>query len=585
MKNLTGGALLRLCALVGAVGLVGCQTSDLPLIGGDETTPLLQRVVDDPDGPRLSLAPRNDYPRSIYDIDYNRWVTVVEDDTLRDYVRSVAGKLAAEVPAIGDEAEEIDVFITSHSTAHVSATPSNDILISLDVLQSLENEDQLAFLLAHEIGHIALDHFKRDKVQEAQYKTSEIAKFMGYVGQMLAKSTLQRSAQGGIEVQTDELAYEKSVRKIELVVSALQIAAEGVVDTAWTRRQENDADKLGLDIMAAAGYKTSQIPGAFNILINDKEESSERTKLLVRRLVALAQELSLLSTEEPWRQQFQAFVIEKMGEGTQSMMDSLGKKHQAISKRNETVLAYAATTLQARPGKPTVEPFVAALSNSQSRRIQGVIEESWAASETFLNHVSATVGTTEDDISDDGLDGAISLAKQAVRADGGLSFPRLTSFQMMQQATQLDRAIAELKAVQNSREAGPSVLMHLAVANADAGNEDAAYAAVDRLESQYEPASIFYLRAMVDFTVRDYEAAQLTLAECFSQAERAFALACENVEESFAQQARDDNVEVDSGSKGLFRGIGDTLRQGFQDAGQAFSDIKTGGANSDPVPE
>lgn len=584
MKTLKQGASLRVLALASLLGLAACQTTDLPLVGGDETTPLLQRVVDDPEAPRLSLAEKNPHPRSIYGIDYNKWQTVVEDDALRDYVRSVTAKLAAQVPAIGDEAEEIDVFITSHNAAHVSATPANDILISLDILQSLENEDQLAFLLAHEIGHIALDHFKRDKVQEAQYRTSEIVKFMGFVGQMMAKSNLQRNAQGGVELETDELAYAKSVRKIELVISALQIAAEGVVDTAWSRRQENDADKLGLDIMAAAGYKTSQIPGVFSLLINDKEESSQRTRLLVSRLVSLAQELSLLTTEEPWRQQFQAFVIERMGEGAQAMMDSLGKKHESIERRNEAVLAYAATTLQARPGKPTAEPLFAALSNGGSQRIQGTIEESWAAKETFLNHVSATVGP-DDEITDDGLDGAISLAKQASRSGSKLGYPRLTSFLMLERAKQLNRAIDELKAVQNTTQAGPSLLMHLAVANAQLERPDAAYAAVNKLESQYDPASIYYLRAMVDFTIRDYDAAKLTLGECFTKAERAFALACENVEEMFAEQAKEDNVEVDSGGKGLFRGLGDTLRQGFQDAGQAFSDIKTGGANSDPVPE
>lgn len=560
--------------------IAGCQTPDMPFVGGDDGGRYMDRVVDDPAGPPLTLAALNEHPRSIYQFDYNVNTTIVEDQGLRDYVRSVVAKLAANVPAINDEAEQIDVFVTSELSFGAAVTPTDDMLVSLGLIQQVENEDQMAFILAHELAHVALDHINRDKVLEAQYRGSEMIKFLGTLAQMMSNTDVNKTSQG-IDVQTDEEAFNRKKRQIELAIGALQIVAEGIIDTAWNRRQENEADKLGLDIYAAAGYTTSQISPTFEKLIEDNARSSARTQLLVRRIVALVKEMSELSTQHPLRKQLQSVMIDGMAAASLKMLDELGSRHEAIRKRNEAVLSYAVETKQNRPGKPKTELLEAARGNGWSLSIQREIEAAWAANEVFSNFADAAVGSNTDE---SGLIDAIDMAKRATgESDMDLAFPRLTAFLLLKQDDDLDEAIDFLKPVEHRSAAGPGVMMNMAVANARLQRPDAAYASLESLEKLYDPATLYPLRARLDYETHNYEAAQVTLNNCFTQSERYIALGCEQVAEAYRQQAEAEGKEVEGGSGGLFQGMMGVIRQGVEDAGKAFNDIKTGGESSVPA--
>jgi predicted Zn-dependent protease len=144
------------------------------------------------------------------------------DPTLAAYVNGVGKRLAqvAERPELPYEFR-----VLNDSTPNAFALPGGFIAITRGLLVNLENEAQLAAVLGHEIGHVTA----RDSVQGMQ------------------RGTLLGAGLAVLSVATGSSGYGDAARQ------AGQLAA-GLLDNSFSREQERQADQLGVDYMARAGY-------------------------------------------------------------------------------------------------------------------------------------------------------------------------------------------------------------------------------------------------------------------------------------------------------------------------------------------
>lgn len=110
------------------------------------------------------------------------------------------------------------------------AMPGGFILVSTGLLKLLENEDELAFVLAHEIAHVSRKHHY----------------------QVVLRQRLAEQASKGLQgvVNSDEIS--------KLASASGQIYARGLDKGA-----EFEADRLGVEIITRAGYDPI---AAFNVL-------------------------------------------------------------------------------------------------------------------------------------------------------------------------------------------------------------------------------------------------------------------------------------------------------------------------------
>lgn len=145
-----------------------------------------------------------------------------DDAALASYVSGVGGRLAqvAERPELPYEFK-----VLNDSTPNAFALPGGFVAITRGLLVNLENEAQLAAVLGHEIGHVTA----RDSVQGMQRGT-----LLG-VGLAVLSAA---SGSGGYGALTQR---------------AGQLAA-GLLDNRFSREQERQADRLGVDYMVRAGY-------------------------------------------------------------------------------------------------------------------------------------------------------------------------------------------------------------------------------------------------------------------------------------------------------------------------------------------
>ncbi len=158
------------------------------------------------------------------------------------YPRLANNNLTAYVNRVGNavawQSEKPETFGGYHfvvlDTDEVNAmsAPGGFVYVSRGFLKVMPNEDALAAVLAHEVGHIALNHGV-DAISQANLTDALMT-----VGKEAA------SSYGAGEVQLLVSAFGDS---IEDVFSTL-------IDKGYSRSQEYAADKMAAEILKKAGY-------------------------------------------------------------------------------------------------------------------------------------------------------------------------------------------------------------------------------------------------------------------------------------------------------------------------------------------
>ncbi len=156
--------------------------------------------------------------------------TLADLPELEAYVNSVAGRILA---VAGLKGTPPHVYVAPDHDFGAFTLPKGGIFVSLGTLLALDNEDELAALLGHEIAHVKLGHHKKDAFQQL-------------AGTLLKFGGLYLQSRGSDWAARD---YRK--------VSMASWAAEKALFPAWSRTQESTADAKGTDLMIAAGYNAS----------------------------------------------------------------------------------------------------------------------------------------------------------------------------------------------------------------------------------------------------------------------------------------------------------------------------------------
>lgn len=140
------------------------------------------------------------------------------------------------------------------------AMPGGYVLLASGLLKSLESEDELAFILAHEVAHVARRHHY----------------------QVVQRQRLAEQAAKGLQAVTQDGDTSK------LAQASGQIYARGLDKSA-----EFDSDRLGVEIMTRAGYDPA---AAINVLekLQRFKGNDPRTELLFSTHPSPAERLDML---------------------------------------------------------------------------------------------------------------------------------------------------------------------------------------------------------------------------------------------------------------------------------------------------
>jgi predicted Zn-dependent protease len=148
-----------------------------------------------------------------------------DDRAAQQTADRVAGKL---LEAAGADPGDWEVVVFEGDEANAFALPGGKIGIYEGMFAAVQNDAQLAAVVAHEIGHVQAAH--------AQERVNSEAATQGAV--QLVSAALQ----------VGNVGYANAI------AGALGAGAQYGVLLPYSRNQELDADRIGLQLMAQAGY-------------------------------------------------------------------------------------------------------------------------------------------------------------------------------------------------------------------------------------------------------------------------------------------------------------------------------------------
>ena len=145
---------------------------------------------------------------------------------LNRYVECVANPIVGVLPGRGSQGWEVRVFDRDEPNAF--ALPGRKIGVYKGLLDVTETQDQLAAVIGHEIGHVLARHGNERMSGQFMVQTG-----------MTAAAALTRSR-------------ESPERR--RLMAVLGLGAQVGILLPYSRSHETEADRMGLELMARAGF-------------------------------------------------------------------------------------------------------------------------------------------------------------------------------------------------------------------------------------------------------------------------------------------------------------------------------------------
>lgn len=151
--------------------------------------------------------------------------------TQNTYVNCVARHITAQVPKSVFPGEW-EVVVFDDDQVNAFALPGGKIGVYTGLLKVAENQHQLAAVIGHEVGHVLAEHGN----------------------ERMSSGTLINL---GMQV-TNQILNTNQVGNSKEIMSAIGLGLQVGVQLPFSRTHESEADIIGLDLMAKAGFKPQE---------------------------------------------------------------------------------------------------------------------------------------------------------------------------------------------------------------------------------------------------------------------------------------------------------------------------------------
>ena len=143
--------------------------------------------------------------------------------------------------------EQWDVAVFDQDTVNAFVMPGNKVGVFRGITELAENDDQLASVMGHELGHVAGRH-------ASERPSVQLVGQAAFVGTQIA------------------VANSESLRRYGNEISAIAgLGLQFGVLLPYSRSHELESDKLGVDYMHAAGYKVAEAPRLWELMAKQSE--------------------------------------------------------------------------------------------------------------------------------------------------------------------------------------------------------------------------------------------------------------------------------------------------------------------------
>lgn len=182
-------------------------------------------------------------------------VPTSHDPLIVDYLEKLLADLAGYSQL---QDKRLDLLLVKNPTMNAFAVPGGVMGVHTGLFTTAESENQLASVLSHELGHLSQRHFARSV--EAQQNAS-----IPTTAAMLASLVLMATAGG------------------DAGMAALMATQAAALDNQlrFSRQNEQEADRVGMETMVAAGLDPYAVPEMFESMLRSTRYSRRPPEFLL----------------------------------------------------------------------------------------------------------------------------------------------------------------------------------------------------------------------------------------------------------------------------------------------------------------
>ena len=157
---------------------------------------------------------------------------IIEDPEATEYIQALGSRIVAQ--ATGDSAQRFTFFFVRDNTINAFALPGGFIGVNYGLVLATRNEAQLAGVLAHEIAHVTQRHIARRVRSQGRQSIATVAAILAAI--LVGAATGSSDATMGGIAMAQGAAMQQQIN--------------------FTRANENEADRVGMGFLAAAGFRS-----------------------------------------------------------------------------------------------------------------------------------------------------------------------------------------------------------------------------------------------------------------------------------------------------------------------------------------
>lgn len=228
----------------------------------------------------------------------------VPSASLNAYVNRIRGRLLTASGVTGVPGRTV---ILANPAFAAYSTPDGNVYVAMGWLPFLSDGDEMAAIIAHELGHVLLTHHSSDIVVGVRKRAQSLHEL-------------------GLSAKTviDKKPAAKSDQEALQISNLVAEASDKLAMPAWSRRQERDADLLGVDLLVRAGYS----PGAMVSMLEKLRAWQQKHK----------------EADDAFWERARHTAVNDIGAGFKMTLDhfiaELSVSHPDTGQRIEDVVAY-----------------------------------------------------------------------------------------------------------------------------------------------------------------------------------------------------------------------------------------------------
>lgn len=165
---------------------------------------------------------------------------IIEDPEIRNYVQSVVDRIVEKLPP---QPYKFPANVVLHNSLNAFAAPGGFVFVFSGLIMSLQHESDLAGVLSHEIAHVSQRHIA-GRIERS--KAVSLGSLVGMLAGVAAGIAGGGSAGGAAMIGS--------------------MAASSAAMLNYSRVDEDDADRYGLQYLVKAGYNPKGMGRAFETL-------------------------------------------------------------------------------------------------------------------------------------------------------------------------------------------------------------------------------------------------------------------------------------------------------------------------------